>query len=174
MRNDLEKWQQRFENIIDLYKGRIISMLYRILPDKTMVEDVAQEVFIRVYKGLPYFKEQSKFTTWLYRVVHNVAISELRKKRPKYSEDIEMELIPSTIKESDPIQILNEKQVKEKIDTALDMLPENFRMVLILYYMEELSYNEISEILDIPLGTVKTYLFRGKQMLRKLLKNINL
>ena len=173
MQRNLEKWQEQFENIIELYKGRVFNMLYKILPDKSIIEDVAQEVFIRIYKGLPYFREKSKFTTWLYRIVHNVAISELRKKRPQHSDDIEIDKLVSFSNETDQVKLLTEKQIKEKIDSALNLLPENFRTVLILYYMEELSYNDIAETLDLPIGTVKTYLFRGKKMLRHILKNLN-
>lgn len=173
MQGDLEKYREQFENIVDLYKGRVINMLYKLLPDKSAIEDVAQEVFIRIYKGLPYFKEKSKFTTWLYRIVHNVAISEIRKIKISESEMISSENTIAACTGSDPMKILTEKQIKEKIHAALYSLPENFRETLILYYMEELSYNEISEILDIPIGTVKTYLFRGKKMLRQTLTNIN-
>ena len=117
--------------------------------------------------------EKSKFTTWLYRIVHNVAISEIRKNKIIASEEISSEHPIAARNGSDPMKALTEKQIKDKINAALDSLPENFKETLILYYMEELSYNEIAEILDIPIGTVKTYLFRGKIMLRQILNNIN-
>ncbi|OGF65923.1 MAG: hypothetical protein A2Y62_19090, partial [Candidatus Fischerbacteria bacterium RBG_13_37_8] len=136
-------------------------------------EDIAQEVFIRVYKGLPYFKHQSKFTTWLYRIVHNVAISEIRKNRPQLASAETLEKLPTTVRQDNPSEALTEKQVKEKLGKALDDLPENYRMVLLLYYMEGVSYTEISRILDLPIGTVKTYLHRGKKMLRQSLFNLS-
>ena len=169
MKDDLEKWRQQFETIVDLYKGRVMNMLYRILPNKSEVEDVAQEVFIRVYKGLPYFKHKSKFTTWLYRIVHNVAISEIRKRKAPTANIEDIQDFPEQSPGLNGTAALNEKQVKELINNALNEIPENQKIVLILYYMEEQSYIEISKILDIPIGTVKTYLHRGKKTLRHLL-----
>jgi len=168
MKDDTEKWRKQFDTIVDLYKGRIMNMLYRILRNKSDVEDVTQEVFIRIYKGLPYFRHQSKFTTWLYRIVHNVAISEIRK-RKGLTENIEDYQDISQTYALNGTSTLNEKQVKELLNTALDKIPETYKMVLLLYYMEEQTYTEISTIMDIPIGTVKTYLHRGKKMLRHLL-----
>ncbi|HLP15622.1 MAG TPA: sigma-70 family RNA polymerase sigma factor [Bacteroidota bacterium] len=155
--------------LVDRHKDRVRNVVYSIFRDPDMVDDMAQEVFIKAYEALPNFRFESSFYTWLYRITVNKARDEMRKRKVKrfFSLDLMTEQ-----KEHHPAlqtQAPTDMGVADMVTTALDRLPEKFRLPVILKDIEGLSYEEIAETLDCEVGTVKSRLSRARAMLRSIL-----
>lgn len=171
--------QSAYGEIVEIYKDKVFQLCYRILGNRHEAEDMAQEAFIRAYVNISSFNIDLKFSTWLYRIATNLCIDRIRKKKPDYYLDAEVsgtdgltmysQVASDTILPEDEIESL---ELQETIQREITKLPEKYRSVIVLKYIEELSLNEISEILDIPLGTVKTRIHRGREALRHQLRNV--
>ena len=171
--------QNAFGEIVELYKNNVFQLCYRMLGNRHEAEDVAQEAFIRAYVNINRFKPELKFSTWLYRIATNLCIDRMRKKKPDYSLDAEVAgtdglTMYSQIASDEPLPEaeLESLELQETIQKEILKLPEKYRTVIVLKYIEELSLNEISDILDLPLGTVKTRIHRGREALRQQLRNV--
>lgn len=171
--------QNAFEYIVDIYKDKVYQICYRMLGNKHESEDAAQESFIRAYMNLSSFNLKLKFSSWLYRIATNLCIDRLRKKKPDYYLDAEIAGTEGlTLYSQIPAETvlpeteLESMEVQERIHQEISKLPEKYRAVIILKYIEELSLNEISEILEMPLGTVKTRIHRGREALRNQLRYV--
>lgn len=169
---------ESFARIIDKYKDDVFTLAVRMTGDTAEAEDISQETFIKAYKKLKSFNPRWKFKNWLYTIATNLARDKLRKKKFAFSsldhmttteEGEELSQEPSN-DSYDPKNILIEKEQKERIIRAVNSLPEKYHRVIVLRYMENLSYEEISQIMKCPLGTVKTLLFRAQKMLSEKLK----
>lgn len=171
--------QSAYGEIVEIYKDKVFQLCYRILGNRHEAEDMAQEAFIRAYVNISSFNIDLKFSTWLYRIATNLCIDRIRKKKPDYYLDAEVsgtdgltmysQIASDTTLPEDEIESL---ELQETIQREITKLPEKYRSVIVLKYIEELSLNEISEILDIPLGTVKTRIHRGREALRHQLRNV--
>lgn len=171
--------QSAYGEIVEIYKDKVFQLCFRILGNRHEAEDMAQEAFIRAYVNISSFNIDLKFSTWLYRIATNLCIDRIRKKKPDYYLDAEVlgtdgltmysQIASDTILPEDEIESL---ELQETIQREITKLPEKYRSVIVLKYIEELSLNEISEILDIPLGTVKTRIHRGREALRHQLRNV--
>jgi RNA polymerase sigma-70 factor, ECF subfamily len=168
-----------FGEIVELYKDKVFQLSFRMLGNRHEAEDIAQEAFIRAYVNIQSFNMNLKFSTWLYRIATNLCIDRLRKKKPDYYLDAEVagtegftmySHIPSDA--SLPEEDVESLELQESIQKEISKLPDKYRSVIVLKYIEEMSLNEISEILDIPLGTVKTRIHRGREALRKQLRHV--
>ena len=142
----LDGKQQAYEDIVEFYKDRVFQLCYRMLGDRHEAEDVAQEAFLRAYTNLHTFQLNRKFSTWLYRIATNLCIDRLRKKKPDYYLDAEVvgtegldmySQIPSDTKL--PEDELERLEIKERIQIEIQRLPEKYRSVIVLKYIDELS-----------------------------------
>ncbi|MCM3217497.1 RNA polymerase sigma factor SigW [Niallia taxi] len=171
--------QNAFGDIIDIYKDKVFQICYRMLGNRHEAEDISQEAFLRAYVNINRFNMDLKFSTWLYRIATNLCIDRIRKKKPDYYLDAE---VPGTDGLNMYSQISSDTRLPEEdveslelqalIQREISKLPEKYRSVIVLKYIEELSLNEISEILELPLGTVKTRIHRGREALRKQLRHV--
>jgi RNA polymerase sigma-70 factor (ECF subfamily) len=167
-----------FAELVDLYKDKIYHLAYRMLNNKHEAEDAVQETFLRVYTNLHRYDEQQKFSTWIFRIGTNHCIDRLRKrKHSAYSLDAEMpdgegndyySMLPGNEDTPEKQIILSETQML--IRKAIDALPEKYKSVVILRYLQDMSLQEISDVLDMPVTTVKTRVHRGREYLRKRLE----
>lgn len=158
------------EVLVKRYKLKIINFVYRMVGDLDQAEDIAQEVFIRVYQHRERYQPIAKFSTWLYTIASNLAKSELRRRsifNPISLTRLKGERL-SSIKSS-PDKALLEKELGQKIQEGIEKLKPNYRAPLILRDVEGLSYEEISEIVGCPLGTVKSRINRARLKLREIL-----
>lgn len=171
--------QNAFGDVIELYKDKVFQICYRMLGNRHEAEDISQEAFIRAYVNIHRFNIELKFSTWLYRIATNLCIDRIRKKKPDYYLDAEVpgtdglnmySQIPSS--GSLPEDDVESMELQALIQKEISNLPEKYRAVIVLKYIEELSLNEISEILELPLGTVKTRIHRGREALRKQLRYV--
>lgn len=157
-----------FEQLLSLYEGKIFNYLYRLLGARHDAEDATQEVFIKVYKNLHSFKIDKQFSPWLYKIATNTAYDLLRKKQADKE-------VPFLYREGDPPEtILNHNPYKNMermldLEVSLRQLKPIYRTVLILYYRDDLTYETIAEILEVPLNTVKTYIKRAKENLSRIM-----
>lgn len=171
--------QNAFGEIVEIYKNKVFQLCYRMLGNRHEAEDVAQEAFIRAFINLNTFKQELKFSTWLFRIATNLCIDRIRKKKPDYYLDAEVSgteglTMYSQLASNEPLPEaeLESLELQETIQKEILKLPEKYRTAIVLKYIEELSLNEISEILDLPLGTVKTRIHRGREALRQQLRNV--
>lgn len=169
--------QRAFSEILQRYRASIYNLIYKMVHNKEETEDLVQEAFIKAFSSLATFNEEYAFSTWLYRIAINNSIDHFRKKKlktfsmdtPIESKDgpIHREFSDNSYLPDDPL-LNNEKN--KLIEEAIAKLPEKYRVSIILRHREEKSYEEISQILNIPLGTVKARIFRAREMLKKQLK----
>ena len=166
--------QGSFGVLVARYQDRLVSFLFRMLRDLDTAHDLAQEVFLRVYQALDRFDPQFKFSTWTFRVAHNLGVDELRRRKVRWvplqrqdAEDDspwERELPSGGLS---PYQDLRNEQRGAAIQQAIDALPGDYRELIVMRHYAELSYEEIAQLKRMPLGTVKNKLFRGRQMLKE-------
>ncbi|WP_273853857.1 RNA polymerase sigma factor SigW [Guptibacillus spartinae] len=166
-----------FGELVELYKDRVFALTYRMLGNRQEAEDVAQEAFIRAYTNIDRYQIDRKFSTWLYRIATNLSIDRMRKKKPDYYLDAEVAgteglTMYSQVSTEEPLpeEEVVSLEAQEGIHQAILSLPAKYRSAITLKYIQELSLKEISEILDLPVGTVKTRIHRGREALRKQLR----
>jgi RNA polymerase sigma-70 factor, ECF subfamily len=169
--------QQAFAEIVGLYQDKLYHMAYRMLSSRQEAEDVVQDTFLRVYKNLDRYDDTMKFSTWIYRIATNLCIDRLRKRKPSYSLDAETSehegldgysMIPSDNRTPESETLLSEMQ--STVHKAIDNLPAKYKSVMVLRYLQDLSLQEIGDVLDMPVTTVKTRVHRGREFLRKRLE----
>ncbi len=169
----LEGDQKAFEVLLNRYKGRVFSVCYKMVKNRTDAEDLAQESFIKVFSVLDRYDPSYPFSSWLFRITSNLCIDFLRKRKHKtYSIDEPLDGREGKISRqfpSDAVQPDREMEGGEMmgiLEKALGTLPEHYRIIVILRHQEHLSYDEISDSLGIPLGTVKARIHRARRMIR--------
>ncbi|MBI5413948.1 RNA polymerase sigma factor [Candidatus Peregrinibacteria bacterium] len=158
---------ERYETLLLRYIMRISSF------SREEAEEILQEIFVKAWRHLNDFDSSLKFKSWIYRIAHNETISEFRKaeSRGKGNEiSWDEEILADFPSKIDIVHEVHQKLQSEHIRKVLSLLNEKYRTVLILFFLEEKSYEEISDILQIPTGTVATYIKRGKESLKDLLK----
>tara|TARA_Y100001970_G_scaffold293763_1_gene442951 strand:- start:1570 stop:2169 length:600 start_codon:yes stop_codon:yes gene_type:complete len=166
-----------YVELVNRYKDRLYNFVYYFLGDSELSEDIVQETMIKLYQKKHYYKEIAKFSTWLYTIARNLANTELRKiKRRKitylsHMTKKETQYDIPAIQESVE-QGMNNEFVMNQIEKAINNLPEHFRLIIILRDIQKLSYDDISEIVSLPLGTVKSRINRARLQLRVELKEI--
>ncbi|MFA6098354.1 MAG: RNA polymerase sigma factor [Patescibacteria group bacterium] len=158
--------------LMQRYEGKISRYIYRISgTSKEDIEDLLQEIFINAYKNINDFDVSLKFSSWIYRIAHNMVISHFRKSqaRPQTITGEEGEKLLTLIKESRNIESeLDQKINSRQVHDLLSLMDEKYREVLVLKYLEEKDYQEISDILKKPMGTVATLLNRAKKQLKEI------
>ncbi|MEH7125580.1 RNA polymerase sigma factor SigW [Bacillus sp. JJ1532] len=171
--------QDSYAEIVEIYKEKVYMICYRMLGNRHEAEDIAQEAFLRAYVNIHSFNINLKFSSWLYRIATNLCIDRMRKKKPDYYLDAEVAGTDGLTMYSQiaadtslPEEDLESLELQETIQREISKLPEKYRTVIVLKYIEELSLNEISKILDLPLGTVKTRIHRGREALRTQLRHV--
>lgn len=171
--------QNAFGEIVDLYKDKVYQICFRMLWDGHEAEDAAQETFLKAFLNIHTYNHDKKFSTWLYRIATNLCIDKIRKKKPDYHLDAEIAgtdglNMYSHLSSSDqlPEEEVESLEVQETIHQAILLLPEKYRSVIVLKYIEDLPLQEIADILGLPLGTVKTRVHRGREALRKHLRHL--
>ena len=157
-----------FAVLMDEHQRYVYNLALRVVKDENEALDLTQETFVRAWTALPNFKGQSQFRTWLYRIVTNLCYNRLPNLRRSLNDlgDDVMEDIPET-KSNTPAQEFESNETRRHLHQAIENLDENYRLLISLRYQNELSYDEIAATLNLPLGTVKTGIFRAKEQLRK-------
>jgi RNA polymerase sigma-70 factor, ECF subfamily len=158
-----------FERLVERYYQRIDRLAQQVVRHPMAAEDITQECFLRAYRALPRFRGEASFYSWLYRITINLCLNYLRRQAHQVStaQDSEVSAPPVV---DDPSVVLETQERERLIRSAIDTLPAHYRVAIILRDMEGLSYQEIADILSIPLGTVKSRINFAKRLLRKALR----
>ena len=152
-----------FNELVDRYKGRLMNVIGRMLSSAEEAEDIVQETFVRVYQHRQSFNFEHCFSTWIYTIGLNLARTELRKRKKfKYYEISEMQ---GNEKEF-AVEMKLPTRLPEVLDTAIKQLPEKYRTAFMLRDVQEMPYDEVAKVLNVPLGTVKSRVNRARMMLR--------
>ncbi len=167
--------EEAFEGLVDRYEKRVYTLAYRFTGNHADAGDLAQEVFIRVYRALPKFRAESSFSTWIYKVAANVCRDELRKQRRRKTVSLEnIQAAQGEIAIADnsqsPEEFVERRDLQVRVQRYIDQLNEEQRLILLLREMQELSYEEIAEVLECSLGTVKSRLSRARSALKNKMK----
>ncbi len=162
-----------FATLIERYKKLVSHVVFRMIANKTDREDVCQEVFIKVYQNLGCFHFESKLSTWIARIAYNACLNHLEKKHVPLLDDLgsEQDMLEKYSGNEEPPDCYMERQdIMARVRSEIDRMPVHFRTVVTLYHLDEMSYEEIAEVTDMPLGTIKSYLFRARRLLKERLK----
>ena len=164
-----------FERIVEINQGIVINVVNKMIENESQRKDVYQEVFIKVYKSLKSFKGESKLSTWVGKVAYTTCLTHLSKRKLEFYDDlekIEAEYLNSSNANSHLEKKIDDKALMNLVQAELNKLPILLRTILTLFHKDEQSYEEIAEIVGLPLGTVKSHLHRGRNLLKtRVLKN---
>jgi RNA polymerase sigma-70 factor (ECF subfamily) len=166
-----------FDEIVRRYSSKMVNLAYQVVGDRELAEDIGQETFLRAYKSASRYRQISKFSTWLYTIALNLCRNELRRRKFKvYSlegmaerDEGDKLRIDIADERAKPDRDMERKEIGRLVRKAVDMLPEKFRTPLVLRDIQELAYEEISQILDLPEGTVKSRINRGRLRVKEIL-----
>ena len=171
--------QAAYKELLNRHKRAIFQIILKIVRNREETEDLVQETFMRAFHSLASYRSEFRFSTWLYKIAANCAIDFLRKKKiealsldkPVETQDGEVGIdLPDT--SFNPEEKLWEKQRQISIGEAIDSLPDKYREVILHRHRDDQSYEEIAQILKLPVGTVKARIFRARELLKKKLKGI--
>ena len=167
-----------YDELMLMYKDAVFNIVYRMVRKRAEAEDLTQETFIKAYNSINSFNEEYAFSTWLFKIATNHCIDFFRKRKLttysmeqtiRYKNDEIKHEYPDTEKTADKELLASEKS--RLIREGIEKLPEKYRTAIEMRHRDEMSYDEIAAILNIPLGTVKARIFRAREMLKKVLKN---
>jgi RNA polymerase sigma-70 factor, ECF subfamily len=172
-----------FRELIRRYERPVFSVIYRMCRDREVSEDLAQETFIKVLNALDRYDPKYKFSSWIFKIAHNTTLDQLRKKEPETlslegsphaqtHEQAQATAFTAIDTAEDPESYTESQEVGAEIEAAIARLRPEYRAVIVLWHVEGRPYDEIAQIMDLPLGTVKTYIHRGRKELREMLQHL--
>jgi len=182
---DVVRWareghEQAFRELIRRYERPVFSLIYRMVRDRELAEDLAQETFVKVLNAIDSYKPEFKFSSWIFKIANNAAIDHLRRREldtlslegapdattPERAEATSLQIAH---KGESPLEEMEARELGGAIEQAVEKLRPEYRSCILLRHVEDKSYEEIAQILGLPLGTVKTYIHRARAQLREAL-----
>jgi RNA polymerase sigma-70 factor (ECF subfamily) len=166
---------EKFGILMRRYEQKLFRYGRKFLSSRDNIEDIVQDVFIKTYQNIQSFDPTQRFSPWVYRIAHNTFINALKKeiRNPLYFFDFDT-IMAHPVYEDPDAKEKEQKEIKALVDKGLDKLSPHYREIIILYYLEELKYKEIAEILHIPVSTVGIRLKRAKDALKRMWKETNI
>lgn len=163
--------QAAFGQLVIKYQKRVYALTVRMCPTPELAEEAAQETFLSAWQGLPFFRGDSAFSTWLYRLASNACVDLLRKEGRHQGPSLDDEAVSAEVPDARPTPeaAAEQKELRAQIEAGLRTLSPEHREVLILREIQQLSYDEIADALSLDLGTVKSRISRGRRQLRNFL-----
>jgi len=160
--------ERAFQELVDTYKGLVFALIARTVQDPSRAEDLAQDVFLRIHRGLPYFRGEARLSTWIYRIVVNVCLHDPTRPPAVSLNDEGGARLRGSGAGTD--RQFSDLELRDRIEKAIARLPANYRLLVAAHYLDDVRYEDLAEALQLPLGTVKTQLHRAKRQLRRLLE----
>ena len=167
---------EAFAGLVDEHQRYVYNLALRVVRDENEALDLTQETFVRAWTALPNFRGQSRFRTWLYRITTNLCYNRLpglRRSLSDFGDDVLPEVAESEESASNPLRAVESSESRALLHRAIDQLEANYKILIVMRYHDELSYEEIAGLLNLPLGTVKTGLYRAKEKLRLALQGLS-
>jgi RNA polymerase sigma-70 factor (ECF subfamily) len=164
--------EDAFRQIVDEHKALVFALVARSVPDRARAEELAQDVFLRVYRGLPYFRGEARLSTWIYRIVLNV-VAEERGVRTVATISLD-EPLDGNRPRLDPgamDRAFESIELRDRLERAIVQLPVHYQVLINGHYLKGMRYEDLAQALNLPMGTVKTHLHRAKRLLRELLES---
>lgn len=166
-----------YNGLVQRYQRQVYNLAYRMLGNAEDSGDLVQETFLRAYGALASFRQDASFLTWLYKIASNLCIDQLRSRKAKGALSLDVELEEGREPAADsyatgPEQTVVREAVQDIVQRAIYNLPEKYRVVVVMRHLQDMSVDEIARALDLPTGTVKTHLFRAREMLRDRLRGV--
>ena len=156
---------EAFGTLVERYDRAVFHLALRTLRDREEARDVAQEAFFKAYRSLRTFRPDAKFSTWIFSIAYHACCDRLSRRKRYSNEELPDRADPAAGPEREAVA----HDEARRLRAAIDALPEKYRTVITLYHLQGRQYEEIAQVLQMPMGTVKTHLFRAKEQLRKLL-----
>jgi RNA polymerase sigma-70 factor, ECF subfamily len=185
---DVVEWAKRgheaaFRELVRRYERPVFSLLYRMVRDRGLAEDLAQETFIKVLNGLGSYNPQFRFSSWIFKIANNAAIDHLRRRdldtlsldgspHAQTAEEMQATALQLDGRAESPLDAVTSRELGSQIERAIARLRPEYRACILLRHVEGHSYEEIAQMLDLPLGTVKTYIHRARNELRVYLDTV--
>lgn len=172
--------ERAYRELLERYQRPVFSIIYRMVRDRELAEDLAQETFVRVFNNIDRYDPAYKFSSWIFKIATNLTIDHLRRKEvptvsidgSRYAvtaDEIEASTITVESKDENPEELLVARELGAEIEQAIARLRPEYKTAILLRHIEDRPYEEIAEIMSLPLGTVKTYIHRGRKQLQDLL-----
>lgn len=172
-----------FRELIRRYQRPVFSLIYRLVRDRERAEDLAQDTFIKVLNALDRYDPSYKFSSWIFKIAHNTALDDLRRKHPETlsihgsphasnRDEIEATVLTPVSDDETPEEFTSSKEIGGHIEKAIGKLRVEYRTAILLCHVEGRPYEEVAQIMDVPLGTVKTYIHRARNELKKQLAHL--
>ena len=172
-----------FRELLVRYERPVFSLIYRMVRDRTLAEDLSQEAFIRAFNAIGTYKTSYKFSNWILKIANNHTIDHLRKRKldtvsidgsphARTADEISQSQVVIESRDENPLEYVEHRELGSQIEGAIGDLRQEYRTVIVLRHVDGYAYDEIAEIMDLPLGTVKTYLHRARGELRKSLSHL--
>jgi RNA polymerase sigma-70 factor (ECF subfamily) len=175
--------EKAYRELLGRFQRPVFSIIYRMIRDREQAEDLAQETFVRVFNNIDRYDPRYKFSSWIFKIATNLTIDHIRRKEldtvsidgsrnAVTAEQIEATSITIASPDENPEELLEAKELGEEIESAISKLRPEYRAAILLRHVDGREYQEIAEILSLPLGTVKTYIHRGRNELREQLQHL--
>ncbi len=166
-----------YNGLVMRYQRQVYNLAYRMLGNAEDAGDLVQETFLRAYGALASFRQDASFLTWLYKIASNLCIDQLRSRKARSALSLDVELEEGREPAADarscsPEELAIRDSVQEVVQRAISNLPEKYRVVVVMRHLQDMSVEEIANVLGMPTGTVKTHLFRAREMLRGRLRSV--
>jgi RNA polymerase sigma-70 factor, ECF subfamily len=174
-----------YRELIGRYQRPVFSLIYRLVRDRELAEDLAQETFIKVLNAIDRYRPEFKFSSWIFKIAHNTALDQLRKKEldtlslqgsphATSAEAAEASAPRVASTEENPEEYTASREIGEHLERAIGTLRPEYRTAIVLWHVEGRPYEEIAEVMDVPLGTVKTFIHRARKELREQLAHLSI
>jgi RNA polymerase sigma-70 factor (ECF subfamily) len=163
---------EAFRELVDQHKRLVFALIARSVSDQARAEELSQEVFLRVHRGLAYFRGEARLSTWIYRIVSNVLVEE-RKRTRAVTISLDDPFPGRDLPPIDPgseDRAFGDLELRDRLQKAIERLPVPYQMLVNGHYLEGMRYEDLAESLQLPMGTVKTHLHRAKRLLRQMLE----
>ena len=175
--------ERAYRELIGRYQRPVFSLIFRLVRDREKAEDLAQDTFIKVLNAIDRYDPQFKFSSWIFKIAHNTSLDHLRRREPetlsidgsphaRTAAEIEASTITPESHDENPEEYALNRELGGEIDQALSTLRAEYRTAIVLCHVEGRPYEEIAEIMEVPLGTVKTYIHRGRKELMLRLEHL--
>ena len=163
---------QLFRLLIERHQQHIFNLCYRMLQQFEEADDATQDTFLKAYRSLKQFRGDARLKTWLCRIARNECLNRLRHENmasldQQLTTDYSFQIADST---PSPLELIEQRETQSIVHEAINKLPHQYRLVITLFHLNGLSYEEISQVMEIPMGTVKTYIFRARELLKSKLQ----